>query len=369
MADRVNDMSKALRLGLFIVVTLALFTAGIFWIGSRQFLFTSTYRLNADFQNVAGLADGAAVRVGGIHQGSVRRILLPQRPDQKVRVVMDLKGATRNVIKKDSVATIRTEGLVGDQYLEITFGSTDAAAVKDGDTLEAEPPLQISDMMKKTDVLLDSAQGAMQNVTQATGNLQAITSKVNQGKGTVGELVNDRSVYQHMSEAAANLQDDTEALKHNFLLRGFFRKRGYEDDSELTRNEIAQMPSAAPAKRFDYPAAKLFDKPDSAKIKSGKLLDEAGRYLEQNRNGLVVVAAYTDLKGDTEKERETTAARAAIAREYLAQHFKLEDTRIKTIGLGKSGSVPEGGLVEVLIYPPDVSAPVAKNAKNSRSSR
>src|SRR5947207_878548 len=122
-------MPKELRLGLFVVATLLIFSVGIFWIGSRDFRFTSTYRLNADFPNVAGVGDGATVRVGGIHQGTVRRIVLPQRPDQKVRIEMDLKAATRKVVKKDSTAAIRTEGLVGDQYVEITFGSPDAASV------------------------------------------------------------------------------------------------------------------------------------------------------------------------------------------------------------------------------------------------
>jgi phospholipid/cholesterol/gamma-HCH transport system substrate-binding protein len=134
-------MPKALRLGIFVVTTLLLFGAGIFWIGSRDFLFTPTYRLSADFQNVAGLSEGATVRVGGIHQGTVRHIILPHRPDQKVRVEMDLRGATRNVIKKDSLGAIRTEGLVGDQYVEISFGSLGAPSVNNNDTIGTEAPL------------------------------------------------------------------------------------------------------------------------------------------------------------------------------------------------------------------------------------
>src|SRR5260370_21817697 len=104
-------MSRAFRLGLFIVATLLILAGGIFWIGSKQFLFTSTYRLNAEFPNVAGLGDGAEVRVGGIHQGTVKRIELPARPDRRVRVLMELRAPTRNVVKKDSVAAIRSEGL------------------------------------------------------------------------------------------------------------------------------------------------------------------------------------------------------------------------------------------------------------------
>src|SRR5581483_4029727 len=108
-------MSRALRLGIFFAATLAIFAAGLFWIGSGQLRFTETYRLNADFQNVAGLTPGASVRVGGLHEGVVHRIVLPTRPDQKVRVEMDLRGATHSVIKKDSIATIETEGLIGDE--------------------------------------------------------------------------------------------------------------------------------------------------------------------------------------------------------------------------------------------------------------
>ena len=116
-------MSKAFRLGLFVIATLLIFGAGVFWIGSKQFLFHSTYRLNAEFSNVAGLNAGSEVRVGGIHEGAVRQIVLPTKPNERVRILMDLAPGTRNVIKKDSSAVIRSEGLVGDKFVEISFGS------------------------------------------------------------------------------------------------------------------------------------------------------------------------------------------------------------------------------------------------------
>src|SRR5260370_36660163 len=106
-------MSRVVRLGAFMVVAFVIFFGGVFWIAGKQFLFTSTYRLGADFQNVTGLLEGAEVRVGGIHQGTVERIDLPRHPGEKVRVVMKLKRATREVVKKDSVAVVRAEGLIG----------------------------------------------------------------------------------------------------------------------------------------------------------------------------------------------------------------------------------------------------------------
>src|SRR5947209_19844591 len=126
-------MSRAFRLGVFIVVALLIFAGGVFWIGKKQFLFHSTYRLKAEFQNVAGLNGGAEVRVGGIHEGTVRQIQLPVRPNDKVHVVMELANGTRSLIKNDSVAIIRSEGVVGDKFVEISFASEHAPKVKNGD--------------------------------------------------------------------------------------------------------------------------------------------------------------------------------------------------------------------------------------------
>jgi phospholipid/cholesterol/gamma-HCH transport system substrate-binding protein len=344
-------MSKAFRLGVFIVAMLLIFTAGVYWIGSKQFLFSSTYRLNADFTNVAGLNGGAEVRVGGIHEGTVEQIQLPVRPHDKVRVVMALARATRNVVKSDSVATIRSDGLVGDKFVEVSFGSDQAPKVSNADTIQGEPPLQLSDLMEKTREILDSAQGAVTNADATVANLKSITSKVDQGTGTVGALINDKKTYQSVNAGATAFQENMEAIKHNFLLKGYFNKRGYEDATELKKYEISQLPENPVGKQFSYEANKLFDKPDTAKLKEGKVLNEAGSYLEGSSFGMVVVAAYTDMKGDTEKNRVLTEARAMVVRDYLVQHFKLDDTRVKTAGLGKSQNVSQGGRVEILVYP------------------
>src|SRR5216684_646536 len=313
-------MSREFRLGLFIVGTLLILAAGVFLIGNKEMLFSSTYRLKAQFQNVAGLNNAAEVRVGGIHEGTVKRIDLPQRPDGKVTVIMDLEKATRDVIKKDSVASIKAEGLIGDKYVEISFGSTDGQAIKNGDTISSEPPRDISDLIAKTDQILDSAKDAMQNA-------DAITAKINQGQGTMGALINDKSVYQQVNAATAQAKagatafdENMEALKHNFFLRGFFKKRGYEDAVDLKKHEIPKLPPERESKRFTYDVMQIFDKPDTAKLKNQKVLDEAGRFLETNKFGLVVVGAYTGMKGDAEKDRELTEARSMVVRDYLVRN-------------------------------------------------
>jgi hypothetical protein len=140
-----------------------------------------------------------------------------------------------------------TEGLLGDKYIEISFGSTKGDAVQNGDTIASETP---KDMSEQARALTDEAQAGV-----------------------------------------AAFRDNMEALKHNFLLRGFFEKRGYNDTAELTQHAISHLPARARTKDFEYDTNEIFDKSDGAKLKNKKPLDEAGKYLEENTFGLAVVAA------------------------------------------------------------------------------
>lgn len=131
----------------------------------------------------------------------------------------------------------------------------------------------------------------------------------------------------------------------------------------LTKDEIPRLPDAVQASRiFNCDANKIFDKPDTAKFKQSKALNAAGAYLQSTPFGLVVAAASTD-KGDTDKDRVLTEARATAIRTYLVNNFKLDDTKIKTIGLGKSSTLPGGTGVAILVYPP---GPVAERTPVSK---
>src|SRR5579863_9142659 len=175
-------MSRAARLGAFMVATLAILVVGVFIIGGKQYLFSSTYQLKAQFDNVVGLDAGGDVRVGGVHSGTVRNILLPHKPGEKVTVIMDLDRSTHEIIKQDSVASIETEGLLGNQYLAISFGSVGTADVRDGDILQSLPPLVMSDMLKTASGILDSSQEAVKNATLATAHLNSVTAKIDSGQ-------------------------------------------------------------------------------------------------------------------------------------------------------------------------------------------
>jgi phospholipid/cholesterol/gamma-HCH transport system substrate-binding protein len=379
-------MSRAARLGLFIVGTLAILVAGICIIGGKQYLFSSTYQLKSQFADVVGLDDGGDVRVGGVHVGTVRRIDLPQKPGDKVTVVMDLGNSTHRIIKKDSVASIETEGLLGNQYVAVSFGSAGVGEVRDGDVIASLPPLEMSDMLQKASVLLDSSQQAIQNATRATANLDSISAKINKGQGTVGALVNDKQLYNNLEQTTSTMnqtmvqaqagvtdfQENMEALKHNFFVRGFFKNRGYEDSTELTQNEIERLPQGAPMKEFTYSAKQLFDKRETAKLKDQKSLKAGGEFLADNQYGLAVVAVSAGLEGDAQKDLTLTEARAMVVREYLVENFGFDDSQLKTFGMGKQATDSKGdawGTVRIIIYPTGTEIPPAKQAPGGVSSK
>jgi phospholipid/cholesterol/gamma-HCH transport system substrate-binding protein len=354
-------MTTTFRLGLFIVATLLILFAGVFLIGSNEARFESTYRVRAEFQNVASLNEGADVRVGGIRKGTVKRIDLPKRPDGKVAVVMDLVTETQAVVKRDSLASIKSEGLLGDKYVEVSFGSNEAPGLKGGETIGSEPPLDISDIIKKTNQILDTTKDAVANVEGAADNLNSISAKINRGEGTVGALINDKKIYEQASASATALRENMEALKHNFLVRGFFKKRGYEDSEELKKHAIASLPRGRYLKTFSYDGKQIFAQPDTAKLKNQKVLNEAGKFLENEDFGLAVVTASTEMKGDSDKERVLTQARSAVVRDYLVENFRLDDTRIKTLGLGKTEGAGAGGTLEIVVYPAGSAVSAARN--------
>lgn len=337
-------MSQSIRLGLFILLGLAIFGFGVFLIGSRQSMLQPNLVVRAQFQNVGGLNEGADVRVGGIRKGTVRHIELPHDPSGKVTVVMDVAKSTGDVLRNDSIATIASAGLLGDKFVEISFGTPDNPRLKNGQTIDSVPPFEISEIAERANKLLDTAQDAITNISE-------ISAKINQGKGTAGALINDRTMYNQATASVSAIHEDMEALKSNFLLKGFFNKRGYLDPAELKKHEISQLPPGSAMKTFDYDPKAVFDKATSAKLKNQRLFDEAGEYLQGTKFGLAVVASSAGLKGDSESDRTVTEARAMVVRNYLVQNFQLDDTRIRTLGMGKTEQLGENGKVRIIVYP------------------
>ena len=376
-------MSRLARLGAFIVATLAVLAVGVFIIGSKEYLFSSTFQLRAQFDNVAGLTEGADVQVGGVHSGTVLAIDLPHKAGGKVTVVMELNKQTREIIKHDSLASIETEGVLGNQYMAISFGSSGQPEVKDGELLQSVPPLQVADLLKKANVILDSSQQAIQYTTQATEHINSISAKIDSGHGTVGELINDKAVYSNLQQSTATMQatmvqaqagvtdfqENMEALKHNFFLSGYFKKRGYEDSADIAANRIAGLPTSQPIKTFTFTAKELFDNKDTAKLKNQKVLKASGDFLAQNEFGFAVVVASSSMEGDSKADLVLSEARAMVIREYLVENFGFDDSQLKTMGMGKQNGANQSanldanwGTIQILIFPAGSEIPADKPA-------
>ena len=195
----------------------------------------------------------------------------------------------------------------------------------------------------------------------------------------MGALVNDKELYSNLEQTTSTLhatmlqaqtgvtdfQENMEALKHNFLLSGYFKKRGYEDSADLAANSIGGLPKEMPEKEFTFTARQLFDGRDSAKMKDQKTLKASGDFLAHNDFGFAVVVVSTGMDGDTQKDLVLTEARAMVVREYLVENFGFDDSQLKTLGLGKqAGANPETdwGSIRILIFPEGTQIPTASLA-------
>jgi hypothetical protein len=171
-----------------------------------------------------------------------------------------------------------------------------------------------------------------------------------------------------MAQAQAGVtdfQENMEALKHNFFLSGYFKKRGYEDSADLAANRIGGLPQATPEKTFTYAAKQLFDDRDTAKMKDPKSLKGAGDFLAQTQFGVAVIVVSTGMDGDTQKDLVLSEARAMVVREYLVENFGFDDSQLKTFGQGKQeGASPDAnwGSIQILIYPAGTELPAATPA-------
>jgi phospholipid/cholesterol/gamma-HCH transport system substrate-binding protein len=314
--------ARLIGVGVFVVGGLLIFGLGLFMIGDRRFLFADLFVVNAEFAQIAGLRDGAAVRVNGMEAGEVADIAIPPSPAGRFRVRMRLREELRPLVRVDSVASIRTDGIVGGRYVQIEAGSERSPAVNDGAAIKGREPFDFADLLdqgtktiENVNVTIDelrahlnevvglirvSATNANELVTAVSEDVESIgrtgrrlseettriVEGIRAGRGTIGKLVNDDELYTRVAgiaaeaeqaaktarvaadgvraaverlqgsgssdgavqsivgelrqtlsstrDAMADLAENTEALKRNVLVRGFFSDRGYYDLNAIT---------------------------------------------------------------------------------------------------------------------------------------
>ncbi len=211
------------RLGLFIIVGITLFLLAIFIIGKQKNLFDPVFKLSSKFQNVSGLQVGSAIRFSGINVGTVDNIEIIN--DSMVKVDMLLKKDVQKFIRADSKAGIGSEGLIGDKLIVISQGNPKSAIAKDGQLITSQEPIE-------TDAIMRSLETTVGNAAVATSEIGEILQKVNRGEGTLGRLIQDKSMANNLDKTLVNLknsskglEENMEAAKSNFLLKGYFNKK------------------------------------------------------------------------------------------------------------------------------------------------
>ncbi|MCK0178411.1 MlaD family protein [Flavobacteriaceae bacterium S0862] len=192
-----NTNSQKLRLGLFVITGTVLFIVGVYLIGQRQNMFKKTFTISAYFQNVNGLQNGNNVRYSGIDIGTVKDITMVNDSTIKVEMSIDEKIITH--IKKDAIATIGSDGLVGNMILNIVPGNGHAEIISNGDTIESYSKIGADDILSTLSV-------SSENAAILTSDLLKITTAMIKGKGTVGLLLNDTIMAQDLKQSVTNLR-------------------------------------------------------------------------------------------------------------------------------------------------------------------
>jgi phospholipid/cholesterol/gamma-HCH transport system substrate-binding protein len=241
--------NRLVSVGAFVIGGVLLFAVGLFLIGSRRMLFDRTFEAYAEFANIGGLQNGATVRVAGMGAGEVDEIHVPASPSGRFRVRLRLREDLHQLIRVDSVATIQTDGLVGNKYVQVDAGTDKSPIVASGGTMQSREPFDLAamlDRMNKTidlvtstivevkggledalnsvmetahvaqDLMVDVGKDArliMASAQKAAADMNLMISGLREGRGSVGKLLTDDAFYERVKSIAAEAEKTVANLR------------------------------------------------------------------------------------------------------------------------------------------------------------
>ncbi|ETN94922.1 MlaD family protein [Zhouia amylolytica] len=192
-----RSASERLRLGILVTVATAFLVVAAYLIGNNENMFSKTFSIGVLFNNVNGLKEGNNVRFSGVNVGTVKSITMQN--DTTIKVVMVLKEEIQPFIKKDAVATIGTDGLVGNMIINIIPGKNTHQPVQDGDQIRSYSKIGADDLLSTLSV-------TNENAALLTADLLKVTEALTEGKGTLGRLLNDTAMAEDLSKTLTNLK-------------------------------------------------------------------------------------------------------------------------------------------------------------------
>ncbi|HTS10535.1 MAG TPA: MlaD family protein [Candidatus Limnocylindrales bacterium] len=190
-----------LRVGLFVLAALVILAVGLFYVTGTRGPWVPKYRLTTYLPEVQSLQNGAPVTLDGLAVGNVESISLTPHPQDKlhnITIVLRIDKKYQDQIRTDSTASLVTEGLLGNRYVDITRGVTGGVIPKNGIVPGAEVP-EIKDVVER-------GADVAQNLQVLSTQLNEIVQKVNRGEGTIGKFMNDPSFYNHLNGSAAKIE-------------------------------------------------------------------------------------------------------------------------------------------------------------------
>ena len=199
-----KKINHKVRLGIFISLGITVFILAIYFIGEKQQLFRSTFRLSGEFRDVAGLQAGNNVRLSGINVGTVENVSIISDTSVKVEILID--ESTREFIRKDAIASIGSEGLMGNKVLIISPGTGGKRIIENNDIIATTQPTDMDEIMKSLKTTID-------NTASITGDLAKISTNIESGKGTIGRLMMDKEWRQNFESTIINLKEGSDGFK------------------------------------------------------------------------------------------------------------------------------------------------------------
>ncbi|GGB86996.1 MlaD family protein [Dyadobacter sediminis] len=192
-----SSRKRSITVGLFVIIGILIFVVGILTIGSMKKAFSTTITVKTIFDDVNGLQKGNNIWYSGVKIGTVKSIRFLQ--NSKVEVIMNIEEKSQEFIRKNAKAKISTDGLIGNKIVVLYGGTQKVPSIEDGDVLAVEK-------IESTEEMLAVLSENNKNLLGITSAFKTISKNILEGKGTVGMLLNDESLYKDVDQTLTLLK-------------------------------------------------------------------------------------------------------------------------------------------------------------------
>lgn len=375
--------NRVMGIGAFVVTGLVLFGIGLFMIGDRRMMFSRKYEVYTEFSKISGLEVGAPVWLSGMKAGEVSLIEVPSDAPSRFRVHLEIRRDLNRLVRADSVASIQTEGLVGNVLLQVSVGSEHAPQASPHSRIPSKDPMmfgelvqQVGDAVQTINDTIKSVQDDVERTATSIGNSaqKAETLMTNMSKDV--KAADFGQTLDNARKATADLSENMEALKHNFLLRGFFKSRGYFDLESispidyrrgvlLTKNRSILREWVTAESVFRRGAKGVEELTPAGKAQLGATM---GEWVQFGGEGPLMVEGYSTA-GARDQQHLISRARAALVRTYLIDTFGLDPRGTGAIALGAEAPEASGGTFDGVALALYVDKKLLAEARRATSRR